>query len=92
MAGRAIQPKTTLGLYTEPMAKAMRSVQKPVAVTVDVVDKGDHLALRVYEDEVLNCSEPDRIRLMSYLSDVEKVIESFGVQCVVEGAKGGRGR
>lgn len=89
MAGKPVRPKTSLGLYTEPMARAWRAVEKPAPITVDIVDKGDHLALRVYEDEIMNCSEPVRVRIMTYLADVERVIESFGVQCVAEGAKGG---
>lgn len=95
MAGRANRSQTkpiTNDLYSEEMARAIRRLDKPVPFTMDVVDKGDHLALRVYEDEILNLGLPDRIRVMDYVTTCQRVIESFGVQCITEGAKGEPGR
>lgn len=92
MAGTAGWSETPLssGLYTEEMAKALRNLgDKPVPFTLDVVDKGDHLALRVYENEILNYETQHRIKVMDYITTCQRVIESFGVQCMTEGAKGG---
>ena len=92
MAGSADRSQTapiTTELYTEPMALALRRLgAKPVQFTMDVVDKGDHLALRVYEEEILNLDTPARIQVMEYITTSQRVLESFGVQCMTEGAKG----
>lgn len=77
-------------LYTEQIKKAVQKINKPPGFVCDFVDKGDHLTLRVYEDDIHNLDFQGRLKAMEYLTTVQQVIMSFGVQCYAEGAKGGR--
>ena len=77
-------------LYTEQIKRAVRQIDKPPGFVCDFIDKGDHMTLRVYEDDIYNLDFRGRLAAMEYLTTVQKVIMSYGVQCYAEGAEGGR--
>ena len=79
-------------IYTLEMRKAVHSIQKPPGFACDIIDKDDHIALRVYEDDIHNLSFTQRLKAMEYLTQVEDIVKTFGVQCYSEGAKGARPR
>jgi hypothetical protein len=75
-------------LYTELMRREIHSLQKPPGFVMDVVDKGDHLTLRVYQNEILNLKHFERLAAMAYLNTVEGLIKNYNVNCYIEGAPG----
>lgn len=75
--------------YTPEMAAAVRKVKKPYRFTLAIVEHSNAFTLRVYEDEIMRFTDKERLFIMKYLVDVKEVLESFGVGCELEGAKGG---
>ena len=75
--------------YNVVVKRQLRSVTKPPGFTMDVVDKGDHVTLRVYEDEIKNLTIQERIKAMEYLTTVEDILKANGITCYSEGASGG---
>lgn len=75
-------------MYSIAIKKEIKQITKPPGFVMDVIDKGDHLTLRVYEDEIMNLDFTSRLKAMNYLTTVEEVIKSHGIQCYSEGAKG----
>lgn len=75
--------------YTAEMAQAIRAVKKPFAFTVHIVEHSNAFTLRVFENEIMKFSVKERLFIMKYLVEVKEVMESFGIPCEIEGAKGG---
>lgn len=70
------------------MAKKVREVKVPVKnLTLDVRARPNYLALTVYESNVMEYSESQRMALMEYLLLVRKLIQSYGTPCEIEGMK-----
>lgn len=57
-------------------------------LTVAIVEYPDALFVRVYENEIMEFSEGDRVKIMDYLETVRKTLESYGVQAHIEGVAG----
>lgn len=79
------QPITSVA-YTPEMALAIRKAQKPFPFTMDIVDKGDHLGVRVYADEILNMPRAHRVKVMTYLEEIKSLLERLGAKVMLEGA------
>lgn len=81
--------------YTEDMKKAVHSLKKPYRdLRYAVVEYPDFLVVRVYENNIMSFGIDQRVAILEHLELVRKTIESFGVQCELEGVKGdpvGRG-
>lgn len=74
-------------LYDD-IAKAIRQVKCPVkSLTVDIATHPDYLALRIYEEQVMEYGINDREAIMQYLLLMRDIVQSYGVRCEIEGVK-----
>jgi hypothetical protein len=74
--------------YNIEMAKALRKIKVPVKrFKMDVRARPNYLALTVYEENVMEYNESQRMQIMEYLVLCRQLIESYGVQCEIEGIK-----
>jgi predicted methyltransferase len=74
--------------YTKEMAKKIRQVKPPVRnLLLDIRDRPNYLALTVYESNIMEYNETDRMAIMDYLLLVRQLIMSFGIPCELEGMK-----
>lgn len=74
--------------YTVDMAKKIRDVKVPVKnLKLDVRARPNYLALTVYEENVMEYNESQRMQLMEYLLQVRDLIMSYGTPCEIEGIK-----
>ncbi len=71
--------------YTEEMKKAIRQIQKPQMLLLDIAKYPDFLALRLYEDNFLQFEGIKKEMVIDYLQKIKKIIESYGVRCELEG-------
>lgn len=70
------------------MAKAIRKIKVPVKhFKMDVRGRPNYLALTVYEDNIMEYTESQRMQVMEYLVLCKQLIESYGVRCEIEGIK-----
>ncbi len=73
-------------MYTKQMQDAWRKIPKPVqGLKVAIVEYPQAYFVRVYEDNVMQYSESERVQIMMYLEEVRKTLESFGQPCHIEG-------
>ena len=74
--------------YTVDMAKKIRGIKCPVKnLTMDVRARPNYLALTVYESNIMEFNENQRMNVMEYLLLVRKLIMSYGTPCEIEGMK-----
>jgi len=74
--------------YTVEMAKKIREVKVPVkGLKMDIRARPNYLAITVYEDNVMEYNESQRMQLMEYLLLVRQLIMSYGSPCEIEGIK-----
>ena len=71
--------------YTEEMKKKVHQIKKPSLLLMDVVMYPDFLALRLYEDNLLQFDGIKKEMVIDYVGKVKKLIESYGVRCELEG-------
>lgn len=70
------------------MAKKIRDIKCPVkGLKMDVRARPNYLALTVYEENVMEYNESQRMQLMEYLLLVRQLIISYGSPCEIEGIK-----
>lgn len=72
-------------MYTKAMQDAWKKIKKPFLFRVAIVEYPDALFVRVYENEIMEFNEGQRVKIMEYLESVRMTIASFGVQCHIEG-------
>ena len=74
--------------YTVDMAKKIRDVKVPVkGLILDVRARPNYLALTVYESNIMEYNESQRMQLMEYLLMIRNLITSYGTPCEIEGMK-----
>ena len=74
--------------YTIDMAKRIRDIKVPVkGLKMDIRARPNYLAITVYEDNVMEYNETQRMALMEYLLKVRDLIMSYGTPCEIEGVK-----
>jgi hypothetical protein len=74
--------------YTVEMAKKIREIKVPVkGLKMDIRARPNYLAITVYEDNVMEYNESQRMQLMEYLLLVRQLIMSYGSPCEIEGIK-----
>jgi len=74
--------------YTKEIARKIREIKPPVRnLVLDVRSRPNYLALTVYESNIMEYNEVDRMAIMDYLLLVRQIIQSFGVPCELEGMK-----
>ena len=70
------------------MAKKIRGMKPPVKnLLLDVRARPNYLALTVYESNIMEYNESQRMQVMEYLLLVRKLIQSYGTPCEIEGMK-----
>lgn len=70
------------------MARKIREIKVPVkGLQLDVRARPNYLALTVYEENVREYNETQRMALMDYLLLVRKLIQSYGTPCELEGIR-----
>lgn len=71
------------------MRKAIKQIKSPYkGLVVDFVDMGKYLYLRIYENQIMSMSSTQQLGVMEYLQLLRITIESYGITCHFEGAKG----
>lgn len=74
--------------YTVDMAKKVRQVKPPVKnLVLDVRARPNYLALTVYESNIMEYNESQRMAIMDYLLLIRELIISYGTPCEIEGMK-----
>ena len=74
--------------YTVEMAKKIREIKCPVKnLKLDVRARPNYLALTVYESNIMEFNESQRMNIMEYLLLVKNLIISYGTPCEIEGMK-----
>lgn len=71
--------------YTDEMKKAVRQIQKPMFLLMDIAMYPDFLAIRLYEDNFIQFDGNEKEKVIDYVGKVKKLIESYGVRCELEG-------
>ena len=70
------------------MAKKIRGLKPPVRnLILDVRARPNYLALTVYESNIMEYNESQRMQVMEYLLMIRKLIQSYGTPCEIEGMK-----
>lgn len=73
-------------LYTKDVAKAIRELKQPVkGVKFDIVDRINFVTIRLREEDFMQYSDSQRVLVIDYLMQVQKMIQSFGIRCEFEG-------
>ena len=74
--------------YTIDMAKKIREIKVPVrGLKMDIRARPNYLAVTVYEENVMEYNESQRMALMEYLLKIRDLIMSYGTPCEIEGIK-----
>jgi predicted methyltransferase len=74
--------------YTTEMARKIRGIKPPVKnLLMDVRARPNYLALTVYESNIMEMNETQRMAVMDYLLLVRELIMSYGTPCEIEGMK-----
>lgn len=74
--------------YTVEMAKKLRELKPPVKnLILDVRARPNYLALTVYESNIMEYNESQRMQIMEYLLMCRQLIQSYGTPCELEGMK-----
>ena len=74
--------------YTKEMARKIREIKPPVRnLKLDIRNRPNYLALTVYESNIMEYNESERMAIMDYLLLVRQLIQSFGTPCELEGMK-----
>jgi predicted methyltransferase len=74
--------------YTVEMAKKIRDIKVPVKrLKMDIRARPNYLALTIYEENIMEYNESQRMQIMEYLLLVRQLIQSFGSPCEIEGIK-----
>jgi predicted methyltransferase len=70
------------------MARKIRGIKPPVKnLLMDVRARPNYLALTVYESNIMEMNETQRMAVMDYLLLVRELIMSYGTPCEIEGMK-----
>ena len=70
------------------MAKKLRGMKPPVKnLILDIRARPNYLALTVYESNIMEYNESERMQVMEYLLLVRQLIQSFETPCEIEGMK-----
>jgi hypothetical protein len=71
------------------MRKSLKMIKSPYkGLIVDFVDMDKYLSLRIYENQIMSMSSGQQLSVMEYLQLLRSTIESYGITCHFEGAKG----
>jgi hypothetical protein len=74
-------------IYTPKMKTEVKAIPVPVDFSLDIVEYDfvpPYIGLRFYESQWRHLSESERLKCVSYLARVKKVIEAYGVQTTID--------
>jgi hypothetical protein len=75
--------------FTPEMRKAVHQLKPPYKnLIIDFVEHDAYIGVRIYENQVMSMSQGQHVSVMEYLHLLRTTIESFGVKCFFDGAKG----
>ena len=74
--------------YDKTMAKAVRSIPKPLKFVMDIVEHKEYTEIRVYENDLLQLNDSKRVQAMEYLNKVDTLLKSFGLKSFIGGVSG----
>lgn len=75
-------------LYTKEIADAVHRVDKPIPLTVQIIEFDDYIAVRPDTNFQNNYTFRQRVMVNKYLFRLQEVIESYGPKCRVFGMDG----
>jgi len=71
------------------MKKALLNIRKPYPdVHYAIVEYPNMLTIRVFENNIMSFNVDQRVIILEYLELLRKTLQSFGVQCELEGISG----
>lgn len=71
-------------LYTPQMRANVRMLKPPKDFSIGIMDYGQFLSIQFYESEWRHLNDTERLRCIKYVSDVKKVLESYGVNVTLD--------
>jgi hypothetical protein len=74
--------------YSPAIKKAIRQVPKPYPIRTDVAEHPDFLEIVIYENQIMEFEESQRVVIMDYLLKVRDVVQLHGVRCELGGYAG----
>lgn len=74
--------------YDKTMAKAVRSIPKPLKFAMDIVEHKEYTEIRVYENDLMQFNDSRRVQAMEYLNKVDTLLKSFGLKSFIGGSHG----
>lgn len=76
-------------LYIDPLLyKVLKENKPPYNVVIDIVEMSNHIALRVYENEIMALSDDKQSIVLEHLFKLKDIVHNFGYKCDFQGAKG----
>ncbi len=80
-----------MSLYTAEMRTAVRKIPNPYPrkALMDIIEfPTGQIGLRIYENNIMSLGVDQRVTFMDYLNTIRSIIESFGVNCILDGVSG----
>lgn len=71
-------------MYTNQMAKAIRSLEPPRGFHVDIFDHDDFLTVRADEYEFFKLDHDNKIAAVEYMIRIKKALEDCGAIVLLE--------
>jgi hypothetical protein len=74
-------------IYTPNIKRQVQSVKVPSNFVMDIVEyefKPPYIALRFYESHWRHMSDKERLKCISYMDKVKKIIESYGINVTLD--------
>ena len=74
-------------IYTPQIKKEVQSITVPSNFVMDIVEydfNPPYIALRFYESHWRHMSEKERLRCVSYMSQIKKIIESYKIGVTID--------
>jgi hypothetical protein len=77
-----------MSYYTEPVQRAFKTKKWPFAgFYVDMIEHQDYLELRVYEENIAEFNEMQKVALAEALYNLRDTIRMLGAKCHIQGSK-----
>jgi len=74
-------------IYTPQIRSQVKSIKVPDNFLMDIVEydfKPPYIALRFYESHWRHMSDRERLKCVSYMDTVKKIIESHGINVTLD--------
>lgn len=74
-------------IYTPKIKSQVQSVPVPSDFVMDIVEYDfapPYIALRFYESHWRHMSDPERLKCISYMDKIKKIIEAYGIKVTLD--------